>query len=78
MRIPSGLDPLEAACGRIWAEILLILDQRRALEALAPHSDLEAREIADLDQRLRELRSYSQVYREVLRREAWARAGYPF
>src|SRR5687768_2285339 len=55
-------DVLENACLRIWREI----------DELLP--DATPRENAERWRRLSELRAHSRFYREVLRREAWARA----
>lgn len=58
-------DVLDLACRRLWGEIQGLC--RRAATVETEAERLRARE------RLRELRALSARYREVQRREAWAR-----
>lgn len=62
-------DVLDRACRSLWFEIRALCDQQRGFTS----EGAEAPEHLRVRQRLQELRALSLRYREVQRREAWAR-----
>ncbi|MCC7382894.1 MAG: hypothetical protein IT384_13740 [Deltaproteobacteria bacterium] len=73
--LPGTIDVLDRACTRIWSEIGTLLAARAELRARLDEPSSGA-ELERLNARLRELLRYSQLYRDIQRREAWARVGY--
>lgn len=73
--LPGAIDVLDRACARIWSEICALLAARAELRTRREDPSSGA-ELERLNARLRELLRYSRLYRDIQRREAWAREGY--